>query len=70
MAKVYPNPAQNSLNIDATESTTIHIVDLLGKTIYTQQLNLGANTIDICSLTNGVYMLQTEKGETIKFVKE
>ncbi len=70
---VYPNPANSILNIEAKEATSIKIVNVLGATVATQELNAGKNSIDISSLPTGVYMLHTSTGsgyKAVKFVKE
>jgi len=69
---VFPNPSSSQLNISASEQIEkINIMDLTGKTIKTiVQPN---KTIDVSSLTKGMYFLQvhTEKGITSKrFIKE
>lgn len=67
---LYPNPANNVLNIELKEDTYIEIVNLLGKTVATQKLNAGVNSIDVSGLTSGIYFIQTEDGVTEKFVKQ
>jgi len=70
---VYPNPAKNQLTIDGGELKveSINILDITGKTINTVVST--NNTIDVSSLSQGMYFLQiqTDKGiATSKFLKK
>lgn len=67
---VFPNPANNILNIDSKKVMDVNIVNLLGETIQTQLLNKGANQINISPLTSGIYFLKAENGAAIRFIKE
>ncbi len=67
---VYPNPAMNQLFIESVEAITISIIDMTGKTILSQVLSPGKNELDVSPLTNGVYVIQSESGVTVKFVKQ
>lgn len=74
---VYPNPANNVLNVDAGNNNTItgiKVMDILGKEISTQtKLNRSSETLNISSLQSGVYLLHvtTEKGIYFgKFIKQ
>ncbi len=68
---LYPNPAKNlvSLNLNwLVGSGKILVIDYLGKTIKTQALSLGINTIDIAGLSKGFYFISviTNQGNTTK----
>jgi len=55
---VYPNPAIDILTVEAeisSELTSINLYNILGKQILNQPLNNGINTIDVSSLSSGVY---------------
>lgn len=67
---IYPNPTKNVLNIETSEKTNIKIVNILGAIVTTQNLQTGNNTIDVSTLTNGVYFIQTANGGAVKFIKE
>lgn len=67
---IHPNPVRNSLNVDIKENIAIKIVDVLGKVILTVNSKAGNNTIDVSNLPSGVYVITTETGENLKFVKE
>lgn len=67
---VYPNPTNSTLNIEVKETANIKIVNMLGATVATQQLNAGTNSINVSSLTNGIYFIQSSNGGAVKFIKE
>lgn len=67
---VYPNPTNSTLNIEVKETANIKIVNMLGATVAIQQLNAGYNSIDVNTLTKGIYLLQIDKGGAVKFIKE
>jgi hypothetical protein len=71
---VYPNPAQDVLNISMPAERTIgtvFILDYLGRTI--QETYMAGNTgnLDIRQLPSGLYLLKTEHyTEPIRFMKQ
>ena len=72
---IYPNPATTVLNYNVTANTTITAIsihDISGKVMFSNA-NLISNTIDIESLSSGVYFVtfQSDKNSvTKKFIKE
>lgn len=72
---IYPNPASTVLNYNVTANTTITAIsihDISGKVMFSNA-NLISNTIDIASLSSGVYFVtfQSDKNSvTKKFIKE
>lgn len=67
--EVYPNPTHSVLNINSEENSKILILNLLGETVADEYLKVGNNRIDVSRLKNGIYFIQTEKGNVSKFVK-
>jgi hypothetical protein len=68
-ARLNPNPFNE--NIELTGSITIQkvdIVDLTGKTLYSETINHSATSINTKDLKNGIYLLKiyTENGVTSK----
>jgi hypothetical protein len=68
---IYPNPAKLivNLNIDCLVGAgSIVVTDLYGKIVKTQALSLGTNTIDIATLSKGMYFVSTitNEGKTTK----
>ncbi len=61
--QVYPNPAGNELNLALNRSyessTLIEIFDMMGKLVYTEELQAGAihQTINLTSLSTGMYQI-------------
>ena len=54
--KIYPNPAQNKITIDANDIVDAKLFDVLGKQIS----NTKENNIDVSNLPNSVYFIQVQ----------
>ncbi len=73
--QVYPVPAQDEfyVQVDAElNSTTMQMLDPIGRVVYAQELQSGDNVIQIPShLTSGNYLLQiqSEEGKTVKQIQ-
>ena len=77
---VYPNPATNQLNVRCNnskdETGTIDITNLQGALLRSEKIPLRANaafTLDISSLSDGIYLLQVTSADyssTLKFEKK
>jgi len=74
---VFPNPAQNELNIANTSSVSIektYIIDMVGRIVSTMDASdATTRTIDISNLTTGIYFLRLESADAssvIKFIKK
>ena len=69
---ISPNPVKNTLNIDSQDTiSNVAVYDLLGKEVISS--NTVKNTLDVSTLSNGVYVIKltSDKGvATKKFVKE
>jgi hypothetical protein len=69
---LYPNPVKNTLNIKSQDAiSNVAVYDLLGKEVFSS--NNVSNTLDVSSLSNGVYLIRltSNKGiATKRFVKE
>ena len=73
----YPNPVQNSLNIDfgteITTEVTINVMDISGRLISTQYFDNGTKTIiDTAPLSQGTYLLKLNSQDgtqVFQFVK-
>mgnify|MGYP002621795158 CR=1 FL=1 len=66
---VYPNPVQDKLIIETEKVLPIRIVNALGATVLETQIEQGYNTINLTSLTSGIYFIQSETS-TFKLIKE
>ena len=73
---VYPNPAQNEINIESVDHfiSKVEIIDMLGKVVFSYT-NSGANslTLPVSQLDNALYLIRltTDKNEVVykKFTK-
>ncbi|MCO6148027.1 T9SS type A sorting domain-containing protein [Flavobacterium sp. NRK1] len=74
--KVYPNPAQNVLNIKVENGDlpdNYAIYNSIGQTVANVKVTTEANlTVDTSAYSNGIYFIKIDKGnesKTIKFIK-
>ena len=69
--KLYPNPASNQLQINTDQTImSVLVSDINGKTV---EVNRSNNTIDVSTLSSGLYFIQVETESGIlreKFMKE
>ncbi len=72
--KLYPNPASNVLNIEATADVqNISVYNLLGQEVMNRQTSGTSVSLDVSSLNAGVYVIKTMIDGNIsstKFIKE
>jgi Protein of unknown function (DUF1566) len=63
--------AQSALDVvvDNAKPTTLRIFNVAGQQVLLAKVQ-GAQQLDIQALPNGLYIIQTEKGETARFLKE
>ncbi len=60
---IFPNPANNSLNIQTeayTSGMTYSIIDAVGRVVETNTLNSANSTLDISDLKSGTYLIQID----------
>lgn len=71
---VYPNPTKDYLNIDAKETISIELINLLGEVISTKSNFDGFHKIDVSYLNSGIYFLkatnQSGKNKSFKIIKD
>jgi hypothetical protein len=73
--KLYPNPAQNNLNIvieNVQSNGTISIVDAIGKNVYSSSIEGKGKvftTIDLTNITNGIYFVRVNSGSNTSIQK-
>lgn len=65
---VYPNPADKDVTIQTNENTLVTICDLLGRTVYSSQIN-GTTTISVEAFKAGVYIVKSENNGTVQTTK-
>lgn len=64
---VYPNPAKDIIHVDGSEvATRIDLIDMTGKTVYSDTPNSAKFQFGVTTYAEGVYFLNlyTEKGLT------
>ncbi len=72
---IYPNPAQNLLNINIQginldKTSQLKIYNLLGELKMEETVKAHQNNVlNIELLNEGIYFIKTESGQTIKFIK-
>ena len=64
---IYPNPAVDQLNVNLSKSGTVSVHNMMGQLVKTFEGNIGINTIDVSSLSSGVYFISAGNS-TQKFV--
>jgi hypothetical protein len=68
--KIYPNPANEILNIKLENPTSISIVNIVGEEVYQGTVNANS-TIDISGFSSGIYFIKDlNNGQVIKFIKK
>jgi len=69
-AKIFPNPSSDFIQVIGLSKTgSYNLHNILGKRIKKGTIS-NNEQIDIQYLTNGIYFLKFENGNTIKFIKE
>lgn len=56
---IYPNPVKDILTIEAQSISTVEIMDINGKIVRTINNDNSIKTIDVSSLTQGIYFVKT-----------
>jgi len=73
--ETFPNPASNNVSIQlpsGTEKATVHFYDSLGRLALSKKVTSMKNTIDVSSISSGVYILKVVTEDKIgsqKFMK-
>ncbi|OFY38428.1 MAG: hypothetical protein A2X01_18820 [Bacteroidetes bacterium GWF2_35_48] len=71
--KIYPNPANDKIEIEGLQNCTIEIVNIQGKVVNILYLMNINNTIDLSKLSGGVYTMKIKTDNRIivkKFIKQ
>ncbi len=68
--KIYPNPAQQTLNIQVRDKGNITFYNTTGQVLLQKQISTTQESIDISNFANGLYILvfSTEKGDSYQKV--
>ena len=65
---LYPNPAENNVNIVVENAAEVQILDMAGRTVMSVNVVEGENTVSVADLESGVYFVKMN-GAVVKFVK-
>jgi hypothetical protein len=70
----YPNPVNDVLTVtNNNDITNISVINMLGQTVITKDINSTKTQLDMSSLNNGVYLIKIVsegKNKTLKIIKE
>lgn len=67
-AAIYPNPIKDILNIElsyVSKNASISIINLLGRTLYSQNINSLKTSLDIGNYSKGIYLLKIINNDKI-----
>ena len=70
---VFPNPATDILNVILPQKSVLEILTIEGQIVRTFNSEIPRTTIDIQSLSNGLYLLKATTGNEVvirKFIKQ
>ncbi|MDR2084007.1 MAG: T9SS type A sorting domain-containing protein [Bacteroidales bacterium] len=72
--KIYPNPGNNVIYIDSENDYLLNIFDLSGKIVFTKNISVGINQVDVKQLPkNSLYILKfsgKDGSNSFKWMKE
>ncbi len=65
---IYPNPSNGEFNIETSEVANITVINVLGRLVYKETLDLGENKLLLTHLPSGTYIIElaSATGSTIK----
>ena len=59
---LWPNPTKGMVNVEVGETTSVEVVDLMGRVVSNHKLKKGQNVLDLESFPDGMYILKTDQG--------
>jgi len=62
---LYPNPATESVTVNVPQTlvdSQVRILDVTGKTVFNRQLTTENMSVDVSTLTHGLYVVEIQKG--------
>jgi hypothetical protein len=60
-ASLYPNPANNELNVEVQDRSTFELYNTIGQMVYSSFVD-GKSTIDVSNFNNGMYIAKVTSG--------
>ncbi len=67
--RVYPNPSNGKLFIEAGFALTILVYDCMGKMVVEERIDAGTHTLDLGKTAGGIYLLRALHGEETREIK-
>ena len=58
LTRLYPNPVKDKLHIKVADDCEVTVYDALGKLVLNKKIESGGHTINLQTLSQGVYYLQ------------
>ncbi len=55
---VYPNPSTGIFNVSSDNNYKLDVIDILGKTILSQEIQKGQTTLNLSSFNSGIYFVR------------
>lgn len=65
LLSLYPNPADQYVQLNVPEAGILEIVNLNGDIMYSSQVNVGNNTLNIKKLQSGLYFVKIRSNDTV-----
>ncbi|MEO8146439.1 MAG: T9SS type A sorting domain-containing protein [Bacteroidia bacterium] len=66
---IYPNPAQNEINIISQQKAKVQLYDALNKLLLEKNIEAGKSSLNISTIADGIYMLKMSNGNAVKMLK-
>lgn len=67
--EIFPNPANDILNIEISKKATLEIINIQGQVVETKGLTIKSNSLDLSNLVRGVYTLRIKTDSGIEMKK-
>jgi hypothetical protein len=66
---IFPNPAEDFVNIDLKETSFVELYDMLGRQIFSRILLAGNNRVELNKVINGIYLVRISSEHGISYQK-
>lgn len=71
--QIYPNPFENFITIEGIDNAKVNLINAVGQTLLTRNIVANGITIDLSTLTSGIYFVTVDNGSaqnTYKIIKK
>ena len=62
----WPNPTSGSCNVSVDADSNLEVIDLHGRVMFKRDVKKGVNQLDLRVLPEGLYIVKTSEGKTMK----